>query len=304
MNHAFQLQEIHDSVSQSIIDERSREAAALISEKRTAAALCQKRYAAAMNSLNAQGLNPTNIQYLEMKLRAQDETQLSELETLLNPFSGTPSPQDEIHMEETPRQDGACLLKPSWVASFSDDDLADNLAGADSISPQTLTPAENRINMSNWAKGSGSGLLGSGVGKIHSWVDFGFWFNPPTTKTYSIQPLFRLRGHIIAKANDGFYGSKYARVAISAWTTVHQCTWKKWNHENIYDMGDSNINVNRRIDVNRSTNNRFLLAEGEWAYIRCALGLSAYARGDDSHARNDFSTGGGNYLFVPHCWVK
>ena len=102
---------------------------------------------------------------------------------------------------------------------------------------QTLLSGGTCKNYYNWAKGAGSGIAGTGEGKIQSWIDFGFWFKPPTSRFYSVRPLFRFRGYIIVSADDSWYNSKYARVTGSAWTNVHQYNWKGWNHVNVYNAG-------------------------------------------------------------------
>ena len=45
------------------------------------------------------------------------------------------------------------------------------------------------------------------VGKIQSWVEFGFWFRPSVSRFYSLRPLFRFRSDLIVRANDGYAAS-------------------------------------------------------------------------------------------------
>jgi len=141
------------------------------------------------------------------------------------------------------------------------------------------------------------------VGKIQSWVEFGFWFRPSVSRFYSLRPLFRFRSDLIVRANDGIFPSKLALVTGSAWTNLHQYTWKGWNSTNVNDIGGSNVNVNTRQDLDRYTYNSYLLAGVDWAFIRCVIGLWAYARGSGSYAKNDFATGNANLLCVPHVYV-
>ena len=61
--------------------------------------------------------------------------------------------------------------------------------------------------------------------------------------------------------------------------------------------------MNKREDIDRFTYNSYLLGGGDWTYIRCTIGLWAYARGGGSYAKNDFSTGSANYLCVPYVYI-
>ena len=275
-----------------------------IADKRSAARRAEARAARESKALASMGLDVANLEALDRELVAEAESELLEVEARLDGLSEATS-QDplgaDVAMGLLP--EGAHLITPSWVAAFSDLDVQDANTAASAIEAQTLLSGGTCKNYYNWAKGAGSGIAGTGEGKIQSWIDFGFWFKPPTSRFYSVRPLFRFRGYIIVSADDSWYNSKYARVTGSAWTNVHQYNWKGWNHVDVYNVGGSNISVNKREDIDRFTYNSYLLGGGDWTYIRCTIGLWAYARGGGSYAKNDFSTGSANYLCVPYVYI-
>jgi hypothetical protein len=295
--------EPHNAITGEITDERNEDMARSITEKRENAVRAHKRLDSAGKTLESLGLGLSNLNALDRELSAQSEQETLEIEAKMNELSQVAKPVTGLDVEAGFLPDGAQILKPSWVAAFADDDLQDEQTQASVITAQSLLSGGGCKDYYNWAKGAGSGLFGTGEGKIQSWVDFGFWFKPEVSRFYSIRPLFRFRGYVIVKADDGIFTSKFARVTGSAWTNVYQYNWKGWNHVDVYNLGDDNINTNRRMDLDRYTYNSYLLGAGDWAYIRCTIGLHAYARGSGSYAKNDFATGAANYLCVPHVYV-
>ena len=304
MKYVSQLSELHESITCEIIEEKNQQMAESIAEKRKQAEIAEEQYKADMKSMEAAGLKISNLNALDLDLSAKAEEELKSIEAQMNEQSQeSVTVAEELDVEKALLPNDAYILTPAWVAAFSDDDVQDKFTGASLISAQTLLTGGGCKNYYNWAKGAGSGIAGTGVGKIQSWVYFGFWFRPPASRFYSVRPFYRFRGYYIVKANDRWYNSKFARVTVSAWTNVKQYNWKGWNHVDVLNVGDDNINVNRRFDADRYTYNSYLLGGGDWAWISCVIGLWAYARGSGSYAKNDFSTGNANYLCVPHCYV-
>ncbi len=303
MKNPNPLHDLHETITREITEERDHEMAELIAEKRLQAKSTREQYQTGIEAINAMGLNMSNLDALNLELTANSDKELLEIEARMDEQSQQSAPVSGPDIEGSFLPDGASLLTPHWVGSFSDDDVQDELIEASSTASQTLLGGGGCKNHYNWAKGAGSGLFGTGVGKIQLWIDFGFWFKPNATRFYSVRPLFRLRGYVIVKSDDGVFTSKRADVKATAWTNVHQYNWKGWNSVTMYDEGNDNINMNRRMDIDRHTQSSYLLAKDDWAYIRCTIGLYAYARGSGSYAKNDFSTGAANYLCVPHCHV-
>lgn len=297
------LSELHAEMIREISEERSREMAELIAEKRGAAKAAQEREKAALKQIQGAGIDMAKLASAEAAISAEAEKEVEEIEARLNQQSQESAYSAEIDPAASFVPSDAAMLTPSWVGAFSDDAPDDKLTAASQVASQSLLSGGGCKDYYNWAKGGGSGNFGTGVGKIQSWIDFGFWFRPPQSRFYSVRPLFRYRGYYIVRADDGFFTSKYARTVVSAWTNVHQYNWKGWNSVKVLDVGDDNINVNRRFDADRYTYNSYLLGAGDWVYIRCTIGLYAYARGSGSYTKNDFATGNANYLCVPYCYV-
>lgn len=299
-----ELDVLQEKIISQITAERQREMAESIAANRADAQRADARMAREAKLLADMGIDLANLEALDREMSGEAASELLETEARLDgqsqllPTTGL-SPNIELGF----LPEGAQVLMPAWTAAYSDQDLQAANTQATDLAAQTFIGGGACKNYSNWAKGGGSGLAGTGVGKIQSWVEFGFWFKPNVSRFYSVRPLFRLRGYVIVKADDGFFTSKFARVTGSAWTNVHQYNWKGWNHVDLYNVGDDNINVNRRQDIDRTTYNSYLLGGGDWAFIRCVIGLYAYARGGGSYAKNDFSTGNANFLCVPHAYV-
>lgn len=298
------LKQLHEQLTNEIAQERQQQMAQSIADRRATAKKAESRANRHMKAMESAGLDVANLQALDRELAAEAETELMDVEARMDDHSQAVDRSDvTLDVGTSLIPDGAQLLTPSWSAVFSDLDAQDEKVEAAGVSAQTVLSGGGCKNYWNWAKGSGSGIAGSGVGKIQTWVEFGFWFKPPANRFYSIRPLFRFRGYVIVRADDAWYDSKYARVIGSAWTNVHQYNWKGWNHVDVYDVGDDNINVNTRKDIDRYTYNSYLLGGEDWAFIRCTIGLYAYARGGGSYAKNDFSTGNANFVCVPHVYV-
>lgn len=298
------LDVLQEKITRQIAEERQREMAEAIAASRRDAQRADARLAREAKALAGMGLDLANLEALDREMSGEADSELREIEARLDSQSHV-APTDtlgaDVDMGLLP--EGAQVLTPAWTAAFSSHDLqAANTASAE-LAAQTLLSGGACKSYYNWASGAGSGLAGTGVGKIQSWVEFGFWFRPSTSRFYSVRPLFRFRGYVIVRADDGFFTSKSARVTGSVWTNVHQYNWKGWNSTDVYNIGGGNINVNTRQDLDRYTNNSYLLGGGDWAFIRCVIGLWAYARGSGSYAKNDFATGNANYLCVPHAFV-
>ena len=277
--------------------------AELIAEKRNAAQTADEREQIAMKQMAGTGLDMGKLAGINDGISASAVEELKAIEAKLNEQSQEAAFATDIDLSTAILPSNATMLTPAWAGGFSDNAFDDPLTDASDVSTQAVISGGGCKNYYNWARGAGSGLFGTGVGKIQTWAEFGFWFKPEQSRFYSIRPLFRYRGYYIVRADDGIFTSKYARVLVSAWTNVHQYNWKGWNHVNVLDVRDDNINVNRRFDNDRHTYNTYLLGANDWAYIRCTIGLYAYARGGGSYAKNDFATGNANYLCVPHVHV-
>jgi|GEM_PF-1809947 len=304
MENKNNLTELHKYITNQIIEERTREMAEAIAQKRTEAKLAEENYHKDIKAMEAAGIKVANMEALDVELSADADVELKVIEDKMIELSQEPSGDTiGLDIEKAFLPQDALVLSPAWVADFSDDDAQDKLTGASVITTQTLLSGGGCKDKYVWAKGGGSGIAGTGVGKIQAWVDFGFWFKPSISKFYSIRPHFRFRGFYIVKANDKWYNSKFARVKVSAWTNVYQYNWKGWNNIDVLNVGDDNINVNRRFDADRNMYTSYLLGGGDWAYIRCTIGLYAYAKGSGSYAKLDFATGVANYLCVPYCYV-
>jgi hypothetical protein len=295
---------MQEAITNEIIEERNREMAESIAEKRLEAKVAEENYQQEIKAMEAAGLKIANLEALDVELATQAEADIESVEIKMNEMSQEPViTTDELDIEKAFLPQDAFILTPAWSAEFSDDDVQDQLTGASSISAQTYLSGGACKDKYIWARGAGSGIAGTGVGKIQTYVYFGFWFKPPVSRFYSVRPLFRLRGYYIVKANDRWYNSKYAKVVASTWVNVKQYNWKGWNHVDVLNVADDNINVNRRFDADRSMYASYLLGGGDWAFISCVIGLYAYARGSGSFAKLDFHTGHANRLCVPYCYV-
>ena len=298
------LEELHQRITGEIIEEYNQLAADNIARKRVRAQLGEQRMQAALAAAEAAGLKISQLQAHDLELAKKMDEELKAISTKMQEMSQTPTRVSAgLDVGNAFLPEGAQLLTPAWVASFSDDDVQDQLTSSSDISAQDLLSGGGCQDYRNWASGGGWGCAGTGVGEIQSWVYFGFWYRPPVSRFYSVVPLFRFRGYVIVRADDAWYNCKHARVIGSAWTNVNQYNWKGWNHVDVYNDAGDNINLNTRRDIDRYTYNSYLLGGGDWAWISCVIGLYARAQGDGSYAENNFSTGAANYLCVPNCYV-
>jgi hypothetical protein len=300
MKEMTELCKLQENIVGQITEERNREMAESIAVKRVEAEAAEKRYQKEMKSLEAIGLNITNLDALDREQSAESELELKTMRAQMESMSESPSAgASQIEVEGSFLPEGAYMLRPTWTGFFSDKDVQDQLTGGSAIEAQAIVTGEGCKNYWNWARGGGWGCTG-GVGSNQQWAEWGFWFKPPTSKFYSVIPYFQFRGFYIVKADDKWYNCKKAEVLVSAWTNVHQYNWKGSNHVDVLHVRDDNINVNKRFDADRNTYNSYLLGGGDWAFIRCTIGLYVRAQGSGSYAENNFSTGTANKLCVPY----
>lgn len=304
MENSRNLKEMQEEITREIMERQNKENAGSIVQKRREARTADLNYKKGLKKMEAAGIKIGRLDTFDLEAEEQADADIKEMQARMQEESQEALPASvELDVESTFLPRKAQLLKPSWSAVFSDDDPEDKHTGVTELSTQAVIGGGGCKDYYNWARGAGSGLFGTGVGKIQSYAYFGFWFKPPTSRFYSIRPLFRFRGYIIVRSDDGFFTSKRAEVKGTAWTNVHQYNWKGWNHVDVYRTSDDNINLNARRDIDRYTYNSYLLGGGDWAWISCAIGLYAYARGSGSYAENNFSAGNANYLCVPHVYV-
>lgn len=303
MKLSNELTRLHEEMVQYITEENNHEMASSMAEKRAEAQAAEEKRSEEFRALEALGVNISNLESLELQEGEISRGEIEMVEAQMAELSQQPMILDNgIDVDGALLPEGAFRLEPSWSDTFSDNDLNDGLIDASAIEAQTTIYGGSCKNLYNWAKGAGGGCIG-GVGKITSYAEFGFWFKPTVSRFYSIRPHFQFRGYYIVKANDKWYNCKSARVTVAAQTNCHQYNWKGWNSVDVLNVGGSNINVNRRFDDDRHTYNSYLLAAGDWAYIRARVKLYAYAKGNGSYAKNDYSTGTANKLCVPHVHV-
>lgn len=293
-----ELSQRHEEMIQHITEENNQEMALSIAEKSTAVKAAEKM-PCDRSQMEALGVNVTKLDALELE---QNEISARELEVTIaemDEFSQEPAIIDDgLDVSSALLPPDTFKLEPSWSEVFTDNDQQDGLIDASSTASADFLGCRNLWNS---ASGSGGGCIG-GVGSITSHAEFGFWFRPSVTKFYSVRPLFRFRGYYILKANDKWYNCKHTKSVISVETNCYQYNWKGWNSVTVLNEKHQNINRNRRFDINRHTNNSYLLAGGDWVFVRARIVLHARAQGSGSYARNDFATGV-NRLCVPHVHV-
>lgn len=298
------INELHKQIVGEITEERNKEVAAFLTAKRETNAAAQKKQAQAMEQFKATGVNVAKYEAFHQALAADNATQLKQIKDkyAAEPSASkiiSPEQSREIALNAAMAPEGVRILPPSYAAIFSTKDAEDKLSGGTG----TDVPNYSVIDAWDWASGAGNGWFGSGAGSYQVWVEFGFWYLPPTDRYYSIVPHNLFRGFYIVRADDGFWDSKEARVVIDIWTNVYQYNWKGWTQNRVLDVDGDNINVNNRFDTERHTYNSALLGHGDWAYVRNYVSLYVYARGGGSYAELNFAVGNANYLSCPHCHI-
>lgn len=296
------LSKLHEELIGQITKENNHEMAESISAKRAEASAAEKSYHDELKSFEALGLNVSNLEALDRERSGVANKELLEIEAQMNDLSQVSCSGSELDIDGGFLPPNTLKLTPSWTGTFSDDDAQDTLTNSSAIEAQPVVGGGSCKDYWNWASGGGWGCTG-GVGSNTSYVEWGFWFRPTDSRFYSIRPFFRFRGYYIVRANDKWYNCKFARVVMSAQTNCYQFNWKGWNSVDVLNVGDDNINVNKRFDDDRYTYNSYLLAGGDWAYVRARIKLQVYAKGSGSYAKNDYSTGTANHICVPYVLV-
>jgi len=159
-------------------------------------------------------------------------------------------------------------------------------------------------NVDVWdeARGSGSGLFGTGAASIDVKVDWWFHFVAPQNRNYSYYAVSPMHGFYQDYADDGFWDSKEAHVRLDISVTGYQYNWKPGVNNNVFDYDSQNINLNDRFDNAPVVYYSDLLG-ADGAYLLETQSLYAYARGGGSHAELNFSDGDANYIAPPTVYV-
>jgi len=297
------LNELHKMITREIIEQRNKEIARFKEQKDEATAIAKHGEAKVLAASAAAGLDMAKIDALRQERIAEGEKRYKAIEAKLVQESQNPAMVEGPYVQRVSLPEGAQALRPAWVSASSSADDKDKLVASAEIKAQNLLTGGGCKDYWNSASGGGWGCLGSGVGEIQTWVDFGFWFYPTQNRFYSVQPHFLFRGFYIVYADDGFWDCKNARTVLSVWTNCWQYNWKGWNHVDVLNVGGDNINVNNRFDIDRYPYSAYLLGANDWVWIQCTIGLYARAQGGGSNVKNDFATGNANYLCVPECYV-
>jgi hypothetical protein len=306
------LPERHDDLVAEITEEREEELSALQEDQEEAANRRAKRDP--RESLHRAGIDVDDLEDLETQRAREQREEIADIEQRMEEQSREAETAG-LNVDASFLPEGAQTLTPVWVAGFSNDDRDEeyrsmvemdedsSTISATTLQAQTVLSGGACKDYYNWASGGGWGCT-DGVGRNQSWVEFGFWYKPEVSRFYSIVPHYRYRGFYIVKADDEWYNCKNARVRVSQWVNVHQYgNWKGWTDETVNNVGGGDIDVNKRYDDDKHMYSSYLLGGGDWAFVRCVIGLYARAQGGGSYAKNDFSTGSANYLCVPHCHV-
>lgn len=297
------LKELHQNITREISEQRAKEIARFKEQRLESINIAKHGEGKVLSASIAAGLDMTKIDVLREERIAEGEKRHKAVEARLIKESQKIVEPANIDVQRIILPEGAYALRPSWIGTFSTNDEADQLSASTETSIQDVLTGGGCKDYSNWASGGGWGCLGSGVGEIQSWIDFGFWFKPSQNRFYSVMPHFLFRGFYIVQADDGFWDCKDARSIISVWTNCYQYNWKGWSHVDVSNVGGGNINQNNRFDIDRYPYSTYLLGANDWVWIQCTIGLYARAQGGGSYVKNDFSTGNANYLCVPDCYV-
>lgn len=292
------LMDQHDKLIREIQAERALEFSQAAAQRQMLTARGEASEARTREAMKAVGLDFSKLEALDREHEAAREQQVQTLRGQLQVgpqgLAGSLDPASAV------APPGSAILRPSWSQTFSDGSA---LAESMDVEAEAVIPGGGFKKAWNWAKGAGSGIAGTGVGSNQTWVEFGAWYHATENRFYSVVPHFQFRGFYIVQADDAWYNSKEARIVVSCWTNVYQYgNWKGWNHVDVLNVGNDNIDVNQRFDADRYPYSSYLLG-ADWAFVRCTVGLSVYARGGGSYALNDYNAGSANYLGVPEIFI-
>jgi hypothetical protein len=166
-----------------------------------------------------------------------------------------------------------------------------------------INPNSSEIHPIADAKGAGAGFNDSNSAHTSCW----FWYYLSgdlitTPGTITVWPYFDIHGFYQVRANDGFFTSKEADVALTLTTRLHKYDYTAdqvgtWVYLN---KGKDNINEENRIDFTGYGNAAKATAHmltGEPLLVQVIVNLKTNAKGGGSHARLDF-TGEGNTVRI------
>ena len=227
----------------------------------------------------------------EPQLAAAAQKEIEAVEARLAETAPTESTALSVVMGNSP-----AAAAVGWLSPYHG-----TLHGSDgSVYWQGYNPGN--INASCFANGSGSGVFGTGAASFAVYMDWWFTFNAPANRNYAHTVYVPFNGFYIARADDGWFDSKQAKLSISLSATGYQYNYKPTGTANVLSVGNDNINVNDRFDGWRTMYYSDLLG-ADRAYLRVTAKLYVYARGGGSTAQLNFSTGDANHLGVPLVYV-
>jgi hypothetical protein len=299
------VDEAHQRITSEITESREKEMREFVAQKQEQQKAAEGHRKKALEDRRKAGID---VDKLEASHAEFEKARKQELDTIRKQYAGKedepkvlrPDDQRRAAFEVALSPEGAAQLPPAWAAVFSTKDAEDKLSGGTGTDVFNY----NIIDAWAWASGGGNGWFGSGAGSYQVWVEWGYWFIPPTSRFYGITTHDQFRGYYIVRSFDDWWISAYSRAVVSMWTDVWQYNWKGLSGVNVLDIGADNIDVNQRFDTDRAFYSSALLGGGDWAYIRSVVGLYVYARAGGSYSELNFATGSANYLAAPYVSIS
>jgi len=145
-------------------------------------------------------------------------------------------------LSATASEVGAVCLQPYATSILAEErEQVEDIDG-EMGNPLLMRYDPTRLDMKRIDKGSGSGLIASGMaGAIYENVMF--TFIPSSTGWWNFFAFIPFHGFYILRSDDGFWTSKYATVRVTVFMRVHQYHWHSWKTIPVLYEHDDNIDT-------------------------------------------------------------
>jgi regulator of protease activity HflC (stomatin/prohibitin superfamily) len=129
-----ELSELHEKITQQIIEEVNQEMEESIAEKRAAVKKAKQQEQKELKALKEAEFDLSKLEALNSELGAEAEKELKAIEAQMDKESDKPSTSMiDLDVESAFLPPEAFVLTPSWSSTFSDQDDQDKLTGGAAI---------------------------------------------------------------------------------------------------------------------------------------------------------------------------
>ena len=145
-------------------------------------------------------------------------------------------------------------------------------------------------------KGSGTGWGAEAGSAMPPTATFWFSFTPSQTARWELTAILAFHGFYIARADDGIFTHKEAKVRLHVKLDIFQYFWNGAKLFKLIDIDESDIDVVEFYDRTEFLFDTVTLRAGDPVWVKVDVSVRALADGGGSYAEINFRDGAANFI--------